>query len=70
MLLKIKYILQGYFYWFVSKFKELKNHKIYEYRMSICNNCDNKDNGKCKICGCILKAKTKSDSKCPLNKWE
>jgi hypothetical protein len=69
MLLKIKYILQGYFYWFISKFKELKNHKLYEERMNTCNNCKENEKGICKICGCVLKAKTKSDSKCPLDKW-
>ena len=25
--------------------------------------------GICDKCGCVLKAKTKSNSKCPLNKW-
>lgn len=69
MFLKIKYIIQGYFYWFISKFVELKNYKIYSKRMEICNNCEFNKNGICEKCGCILKAKTKSDSKCPLEKW-
>lgn len=69
MLLKIKYIIQGYFHLVLSKFKELKYHKIYKKRLDICNLCENAKNGFCDICGCYLKAKTKSDSKCPINKW-
>lgn len=65
----IKYIIQGYFHWFVSKFKQLKNHKLYNQRMDICNSCENNINSICKICGCVLKAKTKSDSKCPIDNW-
>ena len=49
MFLKIKYILQGYFYWFISLFKKLKNHKLYEYRMSICRECENNKDDICEI---------------------
>jgi hypothetical protein len=70
MFLKIKYILQGYFYWFISLFGKLKNHKLYEKRMNICKECDKNKEGVCEICGCVLKAKTKSDSVCPLEKWK
>lgn len=69
MLLKIKYIIQGYFHWFLSKFKELKNHQLYASRYDICLDCEHNNHGKCDICGCIIKAKTKSDSKCPIDKW-
>lgn len=69
MFLKIKYIIQGYFYWFISKFKELKNHKLYLQRLEICEKCNKNKNGICEKCGCVVKAKTKSDSQCPLNKW-
>ena len=43
-------------------------------KMDICNKCDSKVEDvifgdRCKECGCVLKYKTKSDSKCPLDKW-
>lgn len=69
MFLKIKYIIQGYFNWFISKFKEIKNHQLYMARYDICRECNYNDGGICSICGCIIKAKTKSDSKCPKKYW-
>lgn len=69
MFLKIKYIIQGYFHLILSKFKEIKHHELYKSRLDICNLCENNKHGMCNICGCILKAKTKSDSKCPIDKW-
>ncbi len=38
-------------------------------RMEICIPCEFSDRWKCTACGCPLKAKIKSDSKCPENKW-
>lgn len=43
-------------------------------RMDICNKCPEKVEDvifgdRCGKCGCILKFKVKSDSKCPLKKW-
>ena len=38
--------------------------------MNICKECDKNKEGVCEICGCVLKAKTKSDSVCPLEKWK
>ena len=69
MFLKIKYIIQGYIYLIASKFKELKYHELYDARLNICNNCEHNKNGICGLCGCILSAKTKSDSHCQLDKW-
>lgn len=69
MFFKFKYIIQGYFYWFLSLFKNLKNKKLYSYRLSICNECEHNKKGICDKCGCVVKAKTKSDSLCPINKW-
>ena len=69
MLLKIKYIIQGYFNWFISMFKDLKNHQLYVSRYDICSNCNNNKKGICSICGCVIKAKVKSDSKCPKHYW-
>jgi len=38
--------------------------------MNICRICDHNLAGKCSICGCILKYKTKMDTeKCPIDKW-
>lgn len=69
MLLKLKYIIQGWFHLILSKFKELKYSKLYKSRLDICNSCDKNKNGICDVCGCYLKAKTKSDSLCPIGKW-
>lgn len=69
MFLSFKYIIQGYFHLFLSKFKQLKNYKLYNHRLDICNQCEENIKGICDKCGCVLKAKTKSNSKCPLNKW-
>jgi hypothetical protein len=42
-------------------------------RIAICNSCEHiKESAlgdKCNLCGCLLKFKTKSDSKCPIDKW-
>lgn len=69
MFFNIKYIIQGYLHWFISLFKDIKNSKLYSMRLELCEKCDKNNNGICEICSCVLKAKTKSDSKCPLNKW-
>ncbi len=38
-------------------------------RLSICERCEH-FGYTCKMCGCILSAKTKSpDTKCPIGKW-
>lgn len=70
MFLKIKYIIQGYFNLFISKFKELKNHKLYDERYKICSVCKFNNKEICSVCGCLIKAKTKSDSKCPKQLWK
>lgn len=48
---------------------EMSKHKL-----SICNSCEfNKDTpllgNTCQLCGCVIKYKVKSDSKCPDGKW-
>jgi hypothetical protein len=41
-----------------------------DQRLAICKNCEHYVSGKCAICGCVLKYKTKMDTeKCPINKW-
>lgn len=52
----------------------LKNNQQIEtlskQRMSICNSCKENKLGVCKLCGCILKAKTRElNQKCKINKW-
>ena len=45
----------------------------FKTRMSICMECENYLNGRCIVCGCNMKLKTKwKTSKCPLHppKWE
>jgi hypothetical protein len=39
-------------------------------RMKICKSCEFFSSGKCDLCGCVLKFKTKMETeKCPINKW-
>ena len=39
-------------------------------RMKICKACDFLSSGKCDICGCVVKYKTKMDTEeCPIHKW-
>lgn len=70
MFLKIKYIIQGYWNLVISKFKELRYHELYESRLKVCKLCNKNRYGTCSICGCLVEAKTKSDSICPLKKWK
>ena len=69
MLLRLKYIIQGFVYYILSLFIRLKNHSLYNERLDICNLCDYNKNGICSLCGCFVKAKTHSDSHCKVNKW-
>lgn len=69
MLLRLYYIFQGFFHLIISKFKELKYHKLYEQRLNVCNSCEFNSFGICSKCGCVIAAKTKSDSQCSINRW-
>ncbi|MAO20340.1 MAG: hypothetical protein CMJ25_06260 [Phycisphaerae bacterium] len=41
-----------------------------DQRLSICKKCTHYTSGRCSICGCILKYKTKMETEeCPINKW-
>lgn len=45
---------------------------IQKNRLTICNECKNTRRGKssvCSLCGCNIKAKIKSNSKCPISLW-
>jgi len=40
------------------------------YRLAFCNECPNKKNGRCKLCGCFVKAKVRVENqKCPDGRW-
>lgn len=45
-------------------------HKKQLDRLTICFGCDQRNNARCRKCGCFLKAKTKLlAERCPLDKW-
>ena len=81
MFQKIKQIIEGYF---KLMFKDPKVEKIAKYRKSVCDVCPKKGHlvnistlginikavQQCKDCGCILVAKQRSSSECPMNKWK
>jgi hypothetical protein len=69
MFLRLYYIFQGFFHLFLSKFKELRYHKLYDERLNICNSCEHNKDNICSMCGCVITAKTKSNSHCSLHKW-
>ena len=72
------HIIQG---WINEAIKTNKWNKVSAYRMNICKQCPEIDlvGDKCKIktleppcckiCGCALSYKTRSNSNCPLGKW-
>ena len=59
-----------------TKEKEMSSINLLEMagkRLIVCQGCDShdKENNKCKECGCNLTFKSKDiNGKCPLNKWE
>lgn len=74
----INNIIEGYITWFTEKITG-KSKQLYKDRMAICQNCEYNIHGICKLCGCVLKAKTKVDfiiddegksiDGCPERKW-
>lgn len=47
--------------------------EVFVKRLDTCKSCENfnKYIGTCKLCGCIMKIKTKfPNMKCPDNRWE
>ena len=66
----LKYIFQGWLNFFFDLFSDIKYKKEFDERMNICRQCEHKQGPLCGVCGCVLKAKTKSeDSECPEGKW-
>jgi hypothetical protein len=44
--------------------------EIYKLRLSICDGCEFKDDLRCKLCGCFVKAKALLTTEvCPKEKW-
>lgn len=71
MKLYLKYIILGWWNWLLDKISDLKYKKQFDERLEICKACEKYSCGFCKICGCVVTAKTKcEESKCPINKWD
>jgi len=71
MFLYIKYIIQGWWCWLLDKISDIRYKKEFNERKEICKACDKNSNGICKVCYCVIAAKTMSeDSACPLHKWD
>ena len=66
----IKLIWQGWTNMLLDLISDIRYKREFEERYEICKVCDHNSYGFCDICGCLLKAKTKSeDSECPMKKW-
>ena len=68
----IKEISEGYYNLLKAKIKISKKdiEDLSSYRWSVCAGCEDLEVNKCKICGCMLDAKTRARSaKCPIGKW-
>ena len=56
----VKYMIWG----------ETVDQRVYDTRLEICSNCNDKCGKTCCICGCYLSKKAKWSSEvCPKNKW-
>lgn len=42
---------------------------IAEHKFKHCSICDRRNKNRCGVCGCLISAKIRSSSKCPLNKF-
>ena len=70
-MIMIKYIIQGWWNWFLDKVSDIKYKSYFDKRLEICKSCQENKHGICSVCHCVLTAKTKSeDSSCPLKKWD
>jgi hypothetical protein len=77
----LQQIFEGWFKYF---FRTIYDEKVSQYRLSVCNTCPNmkylidfkilkyrvKLFKQCKICLCILAAKSRSSSPCPIGLWK
>ena len=70
ILIHIKLIWQGWTNYFLDLVSDIKYKKYFDERYRICQSCIHNANGICKLCSCVLKAKTKAeDAECPVHKW-
>lgn len=47
-----------------------EERRLFNSRLEICNNCEHGQGVRCKLCGCVIVAKTKSvHSECPDKLW-
>ena len=68
---RLKMFLSTFLKWAKNGFK-FEEEQVQKARLSICNSCPEliKPRYQCKICGCMMKTKTKiSGASCPLKKW-
>jgi hypothetical protein len=68
---KFKMFFKTMWAWARSGFK-LSSEQVYTQRLEICKACPQlvKPQFQCKMCGCMMKAKTKVEAaSCPLKKW-
>ena len=66
----VRLIWQGWTNMLLDLISDIRYKKEFEERYEICKVCNHNLHGFCDICGCLLKAKTKSeDSECPMKKW-
>ena len=70
-MIPINLIFQGLKNHILDKISDLKYKDIFEERLKICDSCEYNNKGKCTLCGCIIKIKTKSeDSRCLIGHWD
>lgn len=49
---------------------EEKQEELFNARLAICNACPSGQGVRCKVCGCVIAAKTRSvHSECPEKLW-
>ena len=66
---KLQQIFKGFIFYVFSK-----NQKMYDNKYRFCKVCTHrgkyfKEIDKCNLCGCVLQAKLRTDSECPINKF-
>jgi hypothetical protein len=68
----MKKIIEGYSNWLknILGISEEDVESIAKKRLEECYTCIHRKNDRCDLCGCNLKAKSRStSSKCPIEKW-
>ena len=72
MKINLRNIAEGYLNLIKKGFRVTNKdvEDLSRWRTNICKECENKENVICKLCGCILAAKTRVlEEKCPIDKW-